>query len=195
MSANRKALVNFFHSVMPVPLAALEEITRRFTEYELARGDFFLKAGRPAEHYLFLEEGFLKAYATQESGDEVVTAFYGVNTVVFEAASFFNRTVSRESIVALTDCRGWIISFEQLNDLFHTVPAFRELGRAILVRALVQLKQRVLSMASETAEERYARLLQQNPEVFQYAPLKDIASYLGVTDTSLSRIRRNFSQK
>ena len=195
MPANRKALVNFFHSVLPVPLAVLEEITRRFSEYELARGDYFLKAGRPAAHYLFLEEGFLKAYTTQETGEEAVTAFYGSNNVVFEAASFFNRTPSKENFVALTNCRGWIISFEQLNDLFHTVPAFRELGRAILVRMLVQLKQRILSLAGDTAEERYVRLLQQNPEVFQYAALKDIASYLGVTDTSLSRIRRNFSQK
>lgn len=195
MSVNRKALVHFFHSIMPVPLAALEDITMRFSEYELAKGDFFLKAGRSADLYFFLEKGFLKAYTVQETGEEAVTAFYGANTVVFEAASFFNRSVSKENMVALADCHGWIISFEQLNDLFHTVPAFRELGRAILVRSLVQLKQRVLSMASETAEERYARLLQQNPEVFQYAPLKDIASYLGITDTSLSRIRRSFSQK
>jgi len=53
----------------------------------------------------------------------------------------------------------------------------------------------MLSMITETAEERYARLIQSNPEIFQHAPLKYIASYLGITDTSLSRIRKEFQKR
>jgi hypothetical protein len=53
----------------------------------------------------------------------------------------------------------------------------------------------MLSMITETAEERYANLLNSHPEIFVYAPLKNIATYLGITDTSLSRIRRDFSKK
>ncbi|MGB8191237.1 MAG: Crp/Fnr family transcriptional regulator, partial [Chitinophagaceae bacterium] len=57
------------------------------------------------------------------------------------------------------------------------------------------LKNRMLSMISDTAEERYQKLVQANPEILFNAPLKNIASYIGVTDTSLSRIRREFSKK
>jgi hypothetical protein len=75
------------------------------------------------------------------------------------------------------------------------MPEFREFGRTILVNAYAQLKQRMLAMIQETAEQRYAYLLQTNPDIFQHAPLKNIATYLGITDTSLSRIRKEFSKK
>ncbi|HEY0751463.1 MAG TPA: Crp/Fnr family transcriptional regulator, partial [Chitinophagaceae bacterium] len=75
----------------------------------------------------------------------------------------------------------------------HSIPEFREFGRSILVRGFSNLKLRMLSMITETAEQRYASLLQHNPEIFQYAPLKYIASYLGITDSSLSRIRKDIN--
>jgi len=74
------------------------------------------------------------------------------------------------------------------------MPQFREFGRTILINTYALLKQRTLSMIRKTAEERYVHLLETNPDIFQYAQLKNIASYLGVTDTSLSRIRREFSK-
>jgi hypothetical protein len=64
-----------------------------------------------------------------------------------------------------------------------------------LVRGYAALKARMLSMITDTAEERYEKLLQSNPEVFQHAALKHIASYLGITDTSLSRIRKELTKK
>jgi hypothetical protein len=88
-----------------------------------------------------------------------------------------------------------MINYEQLNHLFHTIPEFREFGRWVLVNGFTAFKLRTLSMITETAEQRYVSLLQSHPEVFQHAPLKYIASYLGITDTSLSRIRKEFSRK
>lgn len=79
--------------------------------------------------------------------------------------------------------------------MFHSVPEFREFGRAILVKEFVTYKQRTLSMINKSAEERYAQLIQTNKDIFQYAQLKHIASYLGITDTSLSRVRREFATK
>ncbi|MEZ0131521.1 Crp/Fnr family transcriptional regulator, partial [Flavobacterium sp. LBUM151] len=96
---------------------------------------------------------------------------------------------------ALTDSVGWYITYEQLNSLFHSLPEFREFGRSILVKGFSELKTRMLSMITETAEERYSYLLKSNPEIFQQASLKNIASFLGITDTSLSRIRKEISKK
>ncbi len=93
------------------------------------------------------------------------------------------------------NCKGWVISFEKLNMIFHSIPEFREFGRAILVKGFASLKLRMLSLITETAEEPYASLLQFNPEIFQNAPLKYIASYLGITDTSLSRIRKEMMKR
>jgi hypothetical protein len=75
------------------------------------------------------------------------------------------------------------------------MPEFREFGRTILVNAIGHLKGRALSLVQETAEERYRKLITTNPDIFQHAALKHIASYLGITDTSLSRIRKEYARK
>jgi len=65
----------------------------------------------------------------------------------------------------------------------------------VLVKGFTELKTRTLSIITETAEDRYEQLLKTNPEIFKHAPLKNIASYLGITDTSLSRIRKEVAKK
>ena len=137
----------------------------------------------------------MRAFSLDVDGEDVTTSFFGDHQVVFEVASFFMRTPSRESIQALTSCKGWVITFEKLNRLFHALPEFREFGRGVLVKCFADYKIRTLSMITETADQRYAALLRSNPGIFQHAPLKYIASYLGVTDTSLSRIRKEMAKK
>jgi CRP-like cAMP-binding protein len=188
-------LVQFFYSSNLVPLNIASEIAEQFNHKIISKQQFHLMEGNYANEYLFLDSGFMRAFAHDTEGNEVTTNFYSGNQVVFEVSSFFNRTISKENIQALTDCEGWFITYDQLNTLFHSLPAFRDFGRSILVKGFAGLKTRMLSMITETAEERYARLLKTNPEIFQYAPLKHIASYLGITDTSLSRIRKEFSKK
>jgi CRP-like cAMP-binding protein len=195
MENEKKYLIQFMMGSGLVSISSAQEIAAQFAEKTVGKNEYFFKEGRIANEYLFLEEGFMRSFAYDLNGDEVTTGFYSQHQVVFEVSSFFTRTISRENIQALTDCRGWFISYEQLNMLFHTIHDFREFGRSVLVKGLVSLKARMLSMITETAEERYGRLLTSNPEIFQYAPLKTIASYLGITDSSLSRIRKEFSKK
>ena len=187
-------LIQLFYNSGLVSLPKATEIASHFSQKLIPKNQFFLVEGNHCNEYLFLEKGFMRAFAHDTEGNDVTTAFYSDNQVVFEVSSFFNRTISKENIQALTDSEGWYISYEQLNMLFHSLPEFREFGRSILVKGFAALKNRVLSMITETAEERYAQLLKNNPEIFKYAPLKTIASYLGVTDTSLSRIRKEFAK-
>lgn len=171
------------------------EVALQFTEKNLPRHEFLLREGKISNEYYIAASGCIRAFAINTEGQEITTAFYQPFQPVFEVDSFFNRTPSRENFQALVDTKGWYITFEQLNLLFHQLPQFREFGRSILVRGFSALKSRTLSMITETAEQRYATLLQTNPSIFEYAPLKHIASYLGVTDTSLSRIRKDFAKK
>jgi CRP-like cAMP-binding protein len=190
MADEKNFLHHFLESSGMINAIKAREIGVYFEEKEIVRNNFLLKEGQVSNEYLILESGFMRAWSTDIEGNEVTTAFYSDNHPVFEVASFFNHIPSRENIQALTDCRGWILNFEKLNLLFHSIPEFRDFGRSILVKGFAQLKLRMLSMITETAEERYASLLKTNPEIFQQAPLKYIASYLGITDTSLSRIRK-----
>jgi len=191
---HNQKLIQLFYGSGLVSLLKAGEIASHFSQKIIQKNHFFLIEGNYCNEYLFLEKGFMRAFAHDTEGNDVTTNFYSDNQVVFEVSSFFNRTISKENIQALTDSEGWYISYEQLNMLFHSLPEFREFGRSILVKGFAALKNRVLSMITETAEQRYVQLLKTNPEIFKYAPLKTIASYLGVTDTSLSRIRKEFAK-
>ena len=192
---NNPALIQFLQSTRLVSSGTAEEIAREFTPRTISKHDFFLREDSICNEYFFLEKGFMRAFAHDTDGNDVTTNFYSDRQVVFEVSSFFNRTRSKENIQAIEDCSGWYITYEQLNHLFHSLPEFREFGRSILVKGFTGLKTRMLAMITETAEQRYDTLLKANPEIFQHAALKHIASYLGITDTSLSRIRKEFSKK
>ncbi len=178
-----------------VPERTAQYIADHFSLKAISKNEMQLEAGRICDEYLFLENGLMRAFAHNTDRQEVTTGFFVPGTMVFEVSSFFERSRSKENIQAITDCRGWFISYGQLNQLFHSLPEFREFGRSVLVSGFASLKTRMLSMITETAEERYAGLLISKPEIFQHASLKNIASFLGITDTSLSRIRKDFSKK
>jgi CRP-like cAMP-binding protein len=192
---SKDTLTTHLQNANLVSFSASTEIANQFTGKIIAKNQLLLTEGRICDEYLFLEKGYMRAFAHDTNGNEVTTNFYSPGQIIFEVSSFFNRTKSKENIQALTGCEGRYITYEQLNNLFHALPQFREFGRSVLVKGFAELKIRTLSMITETAEERYETLLKTNPEIFQHAPLKNIASYLGITDTSLSRIRKELSKK
>jgi CRP-like cAMP-binding protein len=192
---SKESLISFFRNTNLISFVMAEEIAGHFENRIILKNQFLLNAGKISNDYLFLQNGYMRAFAHNTEGNEVTTNFCGPGQVVFEVSSFFNRTQSKENIQALTDCEGWYITYEQLNNLFHTLPQFREFGRSVLVKGYTELKTRMLSIITETAEERYEHLLKTNPGIFQHAHLKNIASYLGITDTSLSRIRKEVARK
>jgi CRP-like cAMP-binding protein len=192
---SKEHLSDFVHNTNLVSLSTAKEIVDRFEHKIIAKNHFLLTEDTISDEYLFLDKGYMRTFVFDVEGNEITTNFCAPGQVVFEVASFFNRTRSKENIQALTDCEGWFITYKQLNDLFHSLPEFREFGRSMLVKGFAELKNRMLATITETAEERYATLLKTNPDILQHAPLKNIATYLGITDTSLSRIRATLSKK
>ena len=188
-------LIQFFRNSNLVSAKAAEEIAKTFLQKEIKKNEFLSRQGRIYNEYFFLENGFIRSFAYDTEGNDVTTNFYSSGHVVFEVSSFFNRTVSKENFQAVIDCEGWYITYDQLNHLFHSMHEFRDFGRSILVKGFSSLKTRMLSTITETAEQRYDTLLKTNPEIFKHAALKHIASYLGITDTSLSRIRKEYAKK
>jgi len=104
---NKLSLIGFIHSNLPVSGEVVETIVSHFEENILHKNELFLREGKVSNNYLFLEEGFMRTFTHDYDGNEVTTYFYPKNRVVFDAASFFMRTVSTENIQALTDCRGF----------------------------------------------------------------------------------------
>ncbi len=171
-----------------------ETIIAEFQRVTFRKHDYLLTEGTTENHYWFIERGFVRSYAVDTAGNDISTNFYGAGDVVIDWPSFFQRQPTRENIQALTDCVGWQLDFATFQQLFHSIEAFREAGRARLVASYFELKQNRVSMITDPAKVRYQRLLTERPDVLQNVSLKQIASYLGITDTSLSRIRKEFTE-
>lgn len=195
MELAKKSLVEFIQNIFPISDNVVNLIVKDFEKITFNKNDFLLKEGQVCNNFLFLESGFLRAFTFDTEGNEVTTNFYRERSIVFEVASYFKRIPSKENIQALTECSCWKINYDTFQILFHLIPEFREFGRTNLVNGFIALKERTLSMINSSAEQRYEHLIKTRPDILQIAPLKYIASYLGITDTSLSRIRKDFMQK
>jgi CRP-like cAMP-binding protein len=185
-----------FKNIYQHPLLSdddLQAIASLHRKISFSKGDIILKEGCVADEYYILENGLIRAFVHSYNGDEITTDFFTGNDLVIVPVSLFQRTPSQENLQALTDCALWKIEFNDFQQLFHRLPGFIEWGRLWFTAQLFAVKQHSLDMIRETATSRYLKLLQQKPQIIQYAPLKQIASYLGVTDTSLSRIRKDLS--
>ncbi|KFF24870.1 Crp/Fnr family transcriptional regulator [Chryseobacterium vrystaatense] len=168
----------------------LDEIFQAHEKVSFQKGDSILKEGKTANEYYILEKGLARSYVNDFNGNEVTTHFFADNEVIIEVLSLFQRIPSQEDIVCITDCECWKFDYETFQELFHKIPNLREWGRSWMSKELFTYKQRSVEMFTLSATKRYLNLLEQKPQVVQFAPLKQIASYLGVTDTSLSRIRK-----
>ncbi|HTL07419.1 MAG TPA: Crp/Fnr family transcriptional regulator [Chitinophagaceae bacterium] len=174
--------------------SGVDRIIDSFEEMTLGKGEYLLKQGKISGYYVLLS-GHMRGYTFNGEGIEITTDFYAGERVVFDGASFFLRQPSEVNIVSLSECKGYYTNYDKLNAIFHEVPEFREFGRAILVKEFVMAQKQKLALFSKSAEQRYLEIMQQGNDLLQVAQLRHIASFLGITDTSLSRIRRELAKK
>ena len=182
-----------FHSVYQHFLLSeddLQTIAESHQKIEISKGSFLLKKDEIADEYYLLEKGIVRAFVQDYDHNEITTEFFVENEIVIVPSSLFQRIPSQETLQTITDCIVWKIDFDQFQHLFHFIPGFSEWGRLWFTFQLFTLKQKSLDMVTETAKNRYLKLLKEKPDIIQNAPLKQIASYLGITDSSLSRIRK-----
>jgi CRP-like cAMP-binding protein len=170
----------------------LEKILDQYQRVEFAKNEFLVKEGTTANFYYFMETGFARSYVIDLEGNDISTKFFSATDIVIDWHSYFLKTKSREAIQAITPCVAWKITFENFMKLF-AIEAFREVGRTRLVNNYFELKNHSLSIIADTARDRYLNLVSSKPDIVQNVPLKQIATYLGVTDTSLSRIRKEIT--
>jgi len=172
-----------------------EKIISKFKATGFKKNDFLIKEGKTTNAYWFIETGFARSYVIDTEGNDISTNFFSPGDIAIDWPSFFLRIPTRENIQALTDCQCWEINFEDFQELFHSIQTFREQGRARLVGSYFALKTHTISMIADLAKDRYRKLEAEKPLLLQNVSLKQLATYLGITDTSLSRIRKELSGK
>lgn len=172
----------------------LDLILPKFKSVNFSKHDFLLTEGKTEDCYWILESGFARSFVTDTDGNDITTNFYSENEIVIDWSSFFLRNPTRENIQALTDCVCWQLDFESFQQLFHGIETFRENGRKRLVSSYFALKNHSVSIIADAAKDRYLQLLKSKPHIIQNVSLQHIATYLGITKFSLSRIRKEISQ-
>ncbi|MCU0322847.1 MAG: Crp/Fnr family transcriptional regulator [Chitinophagaceae bacterium] len=190
------AIINsYIQQLIQMDEKKVQELTQQFEFKEVAKNELILKESQVSNCTFFLESGYIRSYLIDNNGNEVTTNIFSPPCFVNDFLSFFKQHPTHENFQTLTPCIIWTMSFEDVQKNFHSIPEFREFGRMMLVTNFAKLQNRILGMLKSTAENRYLTLMEEHPDVFQNVPLKIIASYLGITDTSLSRIRKEIASK
>jgi CRP-like cAMP-binding protein len=171
----------------------LETIIPKFKAVTFLKNDFLLREGQTEYKYWLVQSGFVRSYVMDTEGNDISTNFYSVGAIVIDWSSFFLRNPTRENIQAVTQCECWQLDFETFQELFHSIKNFREQGRKTLASSYFALKNHNISMIADNAKDRYLKLVKEKKHIIQNIPLKQIATYLGITDTSLSRIRKEIA--
>lgn len=187
---------DFFKSIYHHPLIGYQdfkEIIAAHSRIEFSKNEILLQEGKISNAYYLIESGVYRSFVNAYNGNEITTGFFDTNEILIEVSSLFQRIPTDENLQAITNGAAWKIEFETFQKLFHNIKGFREWGRAWMSNQLFISKQRAIQMLTQSASERYLQLLKERPQILKKAPLKHIASYLGITDTSLSRIRKEIS--
>ncbi len=165
-------------------------LTEDFEHFLLPRNTFLIEENKNIEKTYFLEIGYIRSFTLDNDGLEVTTNIYSAPCFVNDFSSFFKKLPAKQNFQTITNCEGWAMSLTNVEKYFHNSPEFREFGRLLVLNHYDLLNKRMLDMIKNSAENRYLNLLSEHPDIFQNVPLKIIASYLGITATSLSRIRK-----
>jgi len=191
---NKSKLNNYFHSLFPIEEEIVERITETFCEFTLNSNAILLDKNIISTKTYFLEKGYVRSYILNEENEEITTNIYSAPCFVNDFLSFFKKQPTKQIYQTLTDCYFWETNLENVQANFHTITEFREFSRLLFVINYYKLNDRIIEMASQKSETRYLNLLKQQPHIIQNVPLKIIASYLGMTDSTLSRIRKEISR-
>ncbi|HTH56811.1 MAG TPA: Crp/Fnr family transcriptional regulator [Cyclobacteriaceae bacterium] len=183
-----KALFEHINQYSPLADTTWKDLEAALKKVDLAKGEFLIKEGKVCQHVYFLEKGCLRGFYDLD-GKEITHWFAFENTFVTSFFSFISRKPSFENIQLMEDGTLWALTYEDLQQLYLTHADMERMGRIMHERYYVMLEERFVRNHFKEAKERYENLTLNSPHILQRVPLGYIASYLGITQETLSRIR------
>jgi CRP-like cAMP-binding protein len=160
----------------------------------ISKKKLLLKSGALCEHVYFIKEGALRGFI-KEGAKDITTWITVENEMVTSIASLDNRDPSVENIQAIEDCKMLAISYENLEELYSKFPEFNIVTRKILQRYYRDAEGRAFIARLTKAENKYQYFLDKHANLINRIPLKYIASFLGITQETLSRVRKKFKSR
>ncbi|MGK7369103.1 MAG: Crp/Fnr family transcriptional regulator [Candidatus Halalkalibacterium sp. M3_1C_030] len=171
----------------------LEMCKSNFRPKRMLKRQFLLQEGDVCRELAFVEKGALCSYSVDSKGNQHVIRFAFEGWWIADLQSFFTKNPSTFNIEVLEDSELLMLDRQNHEKLLEEIPGYERYHRIIVQNAYVALQQRVENALGLTAEEKYGRLINHNPEFMNRVPLNLVASYLGMSPETLSRVRSNFS--
>ena len=181
-------LVQYIESQLAINKNDAEKIATLFEEVNLSKGEFFCHAGERCEKLAFVHSGFVRIFKETES-KEVTQWVSSQGGFVTDLSSLLFQTPSRWEIQALTDCELYSIGGSDYRALGNKIENWPTLEKQFIASCFVTLENRVFSHLSSSAEERYDQLFEYNQDLFKFVPQQYLASMLGMSPETFSRIR------
>ncbi len=187
------SVVDFLSEVLGIPKESVNECTEFYTPKKFSKGEFLLQQGDVCDGTYFVNEGLLRMYSLDKHGKEHIIQFAPERWLISDRSSQFFNEKSRYYIDAVEDTKVSVLRNDFFERLHHVFPGNVEANLVLLQRHIYGLQNRVNSLLSDTAEERYLEFLKMYPDIMQRVPQWMVASYLGITPESLSRVRKELA--
>ncbi|MGB7413056.1 MAG: Crp/Fnr family transcriptional regulator [Thermosynechococcaceae cyanobacterium] len=181
-------LLRRLHQLIPLNVQQQKQLCRYVEIENLPKECSLLEAGKISSHIYFVDAGVIRSYCTINE-QEITRWFCFPEHFATAYLSFVYRQPSEDTMVTVTDTRLLSISHSNLNYLAQIDTIWIDLNRQLLEQYYTSLMRRVLSFQTQSAAERYKSLLAEHPDITDQVPLGQLASYLGMTQATLSRLR------
>jgi CRP-like cAMP-binding protein len=181
-------LFQYFDHYQPIGLSSKEAITNICFSVGIPKNKDLQSIGHTCKNIYFVQKGLARIYYYKD-GNDITESFAFENSIIARVESLFTGKPSKKGIQVLEDAELIGIPSASLFELYDQHHEIERLFRKIFEAAYVDTVNRIESLQFHSAEERYRALLLESPGILQRVPLKHIASYLGITQVSLSRIR------
>ncbi|MEL7063829.1 MAG: Crp/Fnr family transcriptional regulator [Bacteroidota bacterium] len=184
-----QAFLNYLKQISPMGEDSCQAFASKCASLHFSKGTYLLEAGHVCKDLYFVQSGIGKVYYQKEDGKEIIDWISDEGNILTSVSSFLTQTPSMHYVKLIEDSELVRISYDDLESLFSQYHEMERLGRKLTIMALAQLQGRINSMQFETAKKRYERFLLQYPNCIDRISLGDLASFLGMTQVTLSRVR------
>lgn len=182
-----KKLFGHLSSIVSLSESLQKDLSTALVTKEFKKGTCLLNEGQISNYIFFIEKGLVKTFYIKD-GTEICSSFIKENEVVISVKSFFTRLPGDEVIEALEDTTAHYLHYDDLQKIYQNHIEFNVIGRILAEKHYLGREERLFSMRKQTAQERFNSLLESHAEIVQRIPRQDIASYLGISVRTLSRI-------
>jgi len=192
MEAIQERLVDYFSRIMPLTDAEAAAIRASMCVKPFPKGTVLLREGQVSTECYFVLEGCVRQYYLVD-GEEKTTNFFAENQWVVSVNSLTNQAPANHYFACCEDSQLVVGTEQKEHDLYKRFPRLETISRIVMGTVFGELQEQLATYLTDTPEQRYQKLLQARPDLFQRIPQYQLASYIGVTPESLSRIRKRIT--